>query len=302
MKEFEYPSKGAGMIHAYRWEPEGVPKAIIQLVHGIAEYMPRYDDFAKFLTSKGFLVVAEDHMGHGRSHGTKAPLYFEGGWTTAVDDTHELMRLTREEFPELPCFLFGHSMGSFIARTFLYRYPEEGLRGAIICGTAWQPSAILSAGRAMCAIEKKRLGATGHSSLLTKLMFGAYNDKFQPVKTPNDWICSDPEVVERYTADPLCGGEATVGLSSDMLSGIAMNQKKENLRAMPKKLPVLFIAGKSDPVGDMGKGVRRSAEEFKKAGMQDVSLTLYDGRHEILNENNRAEVYVDILKFLQDKL
>lgn len=302
MKEFSFPSKGAGTIHAYRWEPASAPSAIIQLVHGIAEYMPRYDDFAGFLNSKGLLVVAEDHMGHGRSSGTRARLCFEGGWTAAVDDTYELMRLTRQEFPDLPYFLFGHSMGSFMARTLLYRYPEEKLRAAIICGTAWQPSVVLAAGKAFCAVEKKRLGPTGHSPMLTKLMFGAYNNHFRPVKTPNDWICSNPDVVARYTADPLCGEEATVSLASDMLTGISMNQKRKNLKAMPKELPILFIAGKSDPVGNMGKGVERTYREFQQIGMQEVSIHLYDGRHEILNEDNHAEIYEDVWSFIRSKL
>lgn len=302
MKEFEFPSKGAGMIHAYRWEPDCKPIAIVQLVHGIAEYSPRYDDFAKFLNTKGILVVSEDHMGHGRSHGTKTELLFEGGWTAAIDDTHELMRLTRQDFPEIPYFLFGHSMGSFMAWSFLYRYPKEKLSAAIICGTTWQPAAVLAGGRAMCAIEKLRLGATGHSNLLKKLMFGAYNDHFQPAKTPNDWICSNEDVVARYTADPLCGGDATVGLSADMLCGIAMNQKKKNMDAIPKNLPVLFIAGKLDPVSNMSKGVKQAYAQFRKTGIQDVSMKLYDGRHEILNEDNHMEVYADVWNYLKSKM
>lgn len=302
MKEFEFPSKGVGMIHAYRWEPDCKPIAVVQLVHGIAEYSPRYDDFAKYLNSKGILVVSEDHMGHGKSHGTKTELFFEGGWTAAIDDMKELMRLTRQDYPDIPYFLFGHSMGSFMAWSYLYRYPKENLSAAVICGTTWQPGAVLAGGRVLCAIEKKRIGATGHSNLLKKLMFGAYNDHFQPAKTPNDWICSNPDVVARYTADPLCGGDATVGLSADMLSGIAMNQKKKHLDAIPKDLPVLFIGGKLDPVSNMSKGVQRSYAEFRKIGMRDVAMKLYDGRHEILNEDNHMAVYTDVWNFLKRKI
>lgn len=298
MKEFTYPSKGGGTIHAYRWEPAGEPVGVIQLVHGIAEHMLRYDAFARFLNQKGLLVVAEDHMGHGKSVG-ETPLYFEGGWTAAVDDVYALLERTRKEFPDLPYYIFGHSMGSFLTRTLLFRYPDAGLRAAILCGTAWQPKALLSAGRALCALERLRVGARGHSKLLTKLMFGAYNTKFPDTRTPHDWICSRREVVDRYAADPLCGGEATVGLSGDMLGGIAMIQKKHNLNAMPKDLPVLFIAGKSDPVGDMGKGVERAAAHFRAAGMRSVSLQLYEGRHEILNEDVRDTVCNDVWKFIQ---
>lgn len=300
MKEFDYPSKGGGTIHAYCWEPEGAPVAVVQIIHGIAEYAPRYDDFARFLTGHGVLVVAEDHMGHGKSSGT--PLYFEGGWENAAEDSYELLCRTRAEHPGVPYFLFGHSMGSFLTRTLLFRHPDMDLRGAVICGTGWQSAPVLCAGRALCALEKCRVGAKGHSKLLNKLIFGAYNAKFKDAQSPNDWICSKREVVERYDADPLCGGAATVGLSQDMLGGIALIQKKSNLRAMPQNLPVFFIAGKSDPVGAMGKGVEKTAAQFRKNGMKNVSLHLYDGRHEILNEDNHALVYADVWAFLEKLL
>lgn len=302
MKEFEYPSKGGGHIHAYQWQPQGAPVAVVQIVHGIAEHMLRYDDFARFLNTKGVLVVGEDHMGHGKSIGEGTPLYFEGGWENAADDTYELLRRTRAEYPDLPYLLFGHSMGSFLARTLLFRYPDAGLRAAIICGTGWQPTPVLYAGRALCALEKCRVGGKEHSKLLNRLIFGAYNAKFKDAKTPNDWICAKREVVDRYNADPLCGGMATVGLSQDMLGGIAMIQKKSNLCAMPKELPVFFIAGKCDPVGSMGKGVQKTAKRFRDSGMTNVALRLYDGRHEILNEENHATVYRDVWDFIQRNL
>lgn len=300
--EFEYASKGAGTIHAYRWAPEGTPIAVLQLVHGIAEHMLRYDEFARYLNGHGVLVTAEDHMGHGKSVGSGAERYFAGGWLSAVGDTYELLRRTKEEFPNLPYFVLGHSMGSFMTRTLLFTYPNVGLRGAVICGTGWQSGATLAAGRTLCAMEQLRLGETKPSPLLNNLMFGAFNRKFPDAKTENDWICADPAVVRSYTDDPLCGGSASVGLAREMLRGIGMIEKKKNLAAMPKELPVLFIAGKSDPVGDMGKGVKRSAQAFRDVGMKSVELKLYDGRHEILNERNRGEVYDDVWRFLEKNL
>ncbi len=300
--EFEYASKGAGTIHAYRWTPEGTPIAVLQLVHGIAEHMLRYDEFARYLNGHGVLVTAEEHMGHGRSVGSGAERYFAGGWLSAVGDTYELLRRTKEEFPSLPYFVLGHSMGSFMTRTLLFTYPNAGLRGAVICGTGWQGGATLAAGRTLCALEQLRLGETKPSPLLNNLMFGAFNRKFPDAKTENDWICADPAVVQAYTDDPLCGGSATVGLAREMLRGIGMIEKKKNLAAMPKELPVLFIAGKSDPVGNMGKGVKRSAQAFRDVGMKSVELKLYDGRHEILNERNRGEVYDDVWRFLEKNL
>lgn len=300
MKEFEFPSLGGGMLHAYRWEPAGAPVAVVQIIHGIAEHMLRYDEFARYLNERGVLVVAEDHMGHGKSEGTR--LYFSGGWETAAEDCYALLTRTQEEFPNLPYFLFGHSMGSFLTRTILIRHPEAPLAGAVICGTGWQPPVVLAAGKTLCAAAKLRVGETGHSKLLTSLMFGTYNNKFKPVRTPNDWICTDPEVVDRYTADPLCGGDATVGLARELMRGLTLIQKQTNLEKMNSKLPVFFIAGHSDPVGAMGKGVEKTAARFRKAGMECVSLHLYPGRHEILNEPNRAEVYADVWNFLAEKL
>lgn len=296
MKEFEFSSLSGGTLHGYRWEPEGKPVAIVQIIHGIAEHMLRYDEFARYLNERGVLVVAEDHMGHGKSEGTR--LYFTGGWETAAEDCYTLLQMMHAEFPELPYFLFGHSMGSFLTRTVLIRHPEAPLAGAVICGTGWQPGIVLAAGRTLCVLEKLRVGDTGHSALLTNLMFGAYNKKFKPNRTPNDWICTDPAVVDRYTADPLCGGDATVGLSRELLRGLGFIQKRANLERMNKALPVFFIAGHSDPVGAMGKGVEKAASRFCAAGMQQVALHLYDGRHEILNEPNREEVYGDVWAFL----
>ena len=130
MLEFEFSSHGAGMIHAYRWEPEGQPRGVVQIIHGIAEYVPRYAGFAAFLNARGFLVTGEDHMGHGKSHGTE-PCHFSGGWCAAVDDSMELLRRTQRDYPGVPYFVLGHSMGSFLTRTLLFRYPDAGLRAGI---------------------------------------------------------------------------------------------------------------------------------------------------------------------------
>lgn len=297
MREFTYPSCGAGTIHAYAWPAEGKPRAVVQIVHGIAEHMLRYDEFARFLSQRGVLVVAQDHMGHGKSEGSGAPLYFAGGWLCAVDDTFSLLCRTQAEYPDVPYFLLGHSMGSFLTRSLIIRYPETRLAGAVICGTAWQPAAVLFGGRALSGLFSL-FGEKRHSKFLHNLMFGAYNAKFPDVQTPNDWICSDRAVVARYTADPLCGGKETIGLARAMLGGIAFNQKSANLEKMNKDLPVFFIAGKSDPVGSMGQGVLRAARAFEEAGMKEVACRLYDGRHEILNEPNRAEVYADVWAFV----
>lgn len=294
--EFCFPSCGKGGIHCIQWAPESSPRAVVQVVHGIAEYGLRYDDFARYLNSLGILVVAEDHMGHGGSLGKNSPKgYFYGGWTAAVDDTYTLLEKTRQQHPKLPYFLLGHSMGSFIARTILYRYPDSGIQGVILSGTAWQPALILKAGLIVCRQTCRKIGDTAPSPQLRKLIFGSYNKRVPTPRTPFDWICSDEAVVEAYTADPLCGFEETCGLDRDMLNGIQMNQRRKNLKRMNPHLPVFFVAGQDDPVGNYGKGIHRCAHAFQGAGMKHVTVTLYPGcRHEILNERDKACIYKDI--------
>lgn len=300
MEEFYLASNGAGRIHCGLWLPEGQPRAVVQIIHGIAEHIGRYDHFARFLTERGFAVCADDHMGHGLSVESGGVFgYFSGGWMAAVRDERSLFEEMKKRFPAVPYFMLGHSMGSFLLRTYLYTYPGE-LTGAIISGTGWQPELALSAGLALCRLEQLRIGETGRSKLLKELMFGAYNKKFSPNRTPNDWICSDEAVVDAYTEDSLCGFDATVGLTRDMLTGISMNQKKENLAKMDKTLPVLFVSGMQDPVGAMGEGVLRTIDAFKRAGLTNVTIRLYpEGRHEMLNETNRTEVYADVLSWLE---
>lgn len=299
MSSFYLESAGSGRIYCRVWEPEGEPRAILQIIHGIAEHLDRYDDFARFLSAQGILVAAEDHMGHGKSLQPGDVVgYFTGGWDAAVADTYALQKKMMEQYPGVPYILFGHSMGSFMARTMLIRYPQSGLAAAIISGTAWQPAPILLGGKLACRMEEKKYGEKMVSPLLTKLMFGGYNKAFSPNRTAFDWLTTDEVIVDRYVDDPLCGFDATIGLARDMMGAFGLIQKKENLAKMQKNLPVWFMAGKSDPVGNMGKGVQQTYDAFCKAGMQQVSITLYEGRHEMLNEQNRAEVYQDVLGYV----
>ena len=299
MEEFYIPSNGKGSLHCGMWKPEAAPKAVVQLVHGIAEHIARYDDFARFLTARGYLVAADDHMGHGGSIGTDGVQgYFCGGWLSAVADEKSLHDRVAAMYPGVPYVILGHSMGSFLLRTYLYTYPEA-LNGAIISGTGWQPAIAISAGLALCRMEARRLGETGVSPLLVRMMFGSYNRGFDKTRK-NDWLTSVSSVVDAYNADPLCGFDATVGLTRDMLTGIQMNENPENLARMEKPLPVLFVSGGKDPVGAQSKGVLQTIDAFKRAGMKNVTIRIYpEGRHEMLNESNREEVYSDILTWLE---
>lgn len=299
-----YDSKGAGKIHACRWIPEGQPRAVLQILHGIAEFVERYDDFASFLNSKGILVVAEDHMGHGQSiNGEGIQGYFHGGWFTAVEDSMQLLEDTRKEYPELPYILFGHSMGSFMARTILCKYPDCGLTAAVICGTGWQPAfalpGLIKVVEGICKVS----GETKPNAKLQNLVFGSYNKKVEHPRTAFDWLSRDSKIVDEYIAHPLCGFIASAGLLRDMMKGIHYIEQPGNLANMNLSLPVFFIAGGDDPVGPYGKGVHTCAEAFRKAGMEDVSVRIYPlCRHEILNEINRIQIYQDVLKWIEKYL
>ena len=300
--DYFFDSCGSGKIHVCRWTPKGEAKAVMQIVHGIAEFVERYDDFANYLTSMGYIVVAEDHMGHGQSIGEDGLCgYFHGGWFNGVADTYKLMQDTMAEFPNLPYVLFGHSMGSFMARTILAQYPDSGITAAIICGTGWQPRFALPLLIKVVEGICKKNGEQNPSEQLQQMIFGGYNKKISNPRTPSDWLTRDEAIVDAYVAHPLCGFTPACGLLRDMMKGIYYVEQTENLTKMKKHLPVLFIAGTEDPVGPYGKGVKKAAAEFTKAGMNNVSLKLYpDCRHEILNELNKQEVYDDICSWLAD--
>ena len=304
--EFTFLSAdGKTPIHAVEWLPEGQARAVLQISHGVSEYILRYEPFAEYLTARGFAVAGHDHLGHGQSVAEGAPrLYFgpKGSWNWVVDDIDQRRNLAKAKFPQVPYFLMGHSMGSFLARTYLIRYPGA-VDAAVIMGTGQMSPAIIAGGKAVAAEEAHRVGEDQTSSLVDKLAFGAYNKRFAPNRTGLDWLSLNQDNVDRYMADPLCGGNATIGLFREMLGGLSFIAKPENLKRMNLNIPVLFISGEMDPVGDCGKGVKRAFESFRKAGVRDVSLKLYpELRHEILNETCRETVYEDIYQWLAAKI
>lgn len=308
MTEFTFLSTdGKTQLHGMRWEPEGGSvRAVLQICHGVAEHIVRYDAFARYLNDLGIAVVGHDHLGHGLSlpeGGT--PVYFGEGntWNTVVDDIYVLHQRIRLRYPDVPLCIMGHSMGSFLTRTYLIRYPGT-VKAAVIMGTGWQPKAVIAGGMAVAKAVGAVVGENGTSDLVTNLAFGAYNKLFAPNRTSCDWLSADEDNVDAYMADPLCGADATVGLFRQMLSGIRFNQKLSNLRQMDPRIPVLFVAGEKDPVGDCGNGVRRTYQEFRRAGVQDCTLKLYPGlRHEILNEKaQQQQIFEDIGQWLTSKL
>ena len=260
--EFFFPSSdGKTLIHVNQWTPsERRILGVVQIAHGVAEYGARYAPFARFLCGHGFVVVANDHLGHGQSLIPGGPMVYLGekdGWWNVVDDMECLRGRVAKVFPDRPYFLFGHSMGSFLSRTHLIRYPGR-LDGCILCGTGHQSPALIAGGKLIADREIRRLGKKAFSARADDLAFGAYNKAFAPTRTRFDWVSASEENVDAYIADPLCGGDTTLGLFRDMLDGLSYITRQSNMDKMDADLPVFFIAGDQDPVGDMGKGVRKA--------------------------------------------
>lgn len=301
MQDIFYPSKDEkNTIHACLWLPQGDAKGVVQIIHGMCEYAERYAPFAKFLNENGFIVCAEDHLGHGKSVKTAGDLgYFndEKDYFTVVEDIYALKQTVQKQTGQLPWFVLGHSMGSFFCRKYISLYGGE-FAGAVIMGSGFKSKATLNF--ALFAVKLNALfcGWRNRSKTIKKLAFGAYNKKFKPARTQNDWLSKDSSNVDAYEADPLCGFSFTNNGYRVLFSVIKQACSKKVINAVPKNLPVYFVAGDKDPVGDYGKGVIKAANKFHKAGVKDVSITLYeDCRHEILNDVCKQRVQTDVLNF-----
>jgi len=302
-EDFYFPSRdNHTQIHAVRWIPESEkPICIVQIVHGMAEYVERYEDFARFLTDKNILVTGDDHLGHGKSiREDKNPGYFceQDPATVVVRDVHRLKKMTQEKYPGVPYIIFGHSMGSFITRNYLCRY-GSGINGAIICGTGMQPKALVNISKFVAKLQQMFMGDNHISNFIDKVAFGAYNDKIENPRTSKDWLTRDEAVVDAYLMDPLCGFTFTVNGFRTLFELISRIQKKKNLEKIPKELPVFVISGDADPVGDYGQGVKAAYDSLETLGMTNLSIKLYSGgRHELINEIDKQQVYDDIWNWL----
>lgn len=298
-------STGRTSIHALKRVPDSKPRAVVQIAHGIAEHIDRYRPFMEFLADNGFVVAGNDHLGHGKSIRVPEEQGFfaeKDGWWRVVDDMDKLHDIMSNEYPELPYVLFGHSMGSFLTRTYLIKHPDK-YDGVILSGTGHQSPALVLGGNAAASVMAKLNGAMGDGAKLDSLAFGTYLNKIENPRTKFDWLSRDTEQVDKYIADPLCGFVGKIGLYHDMMQGIKFITDKKNIAQMNKEKPVYFMSGDGDPVGDYGKGVERAYKAFCDAGLHDVFMRLYPGgRHEMLNETNKEQVYQDILSWLNEKI
>lgn len=302
--EFNYDSKDGLKISAVKWlaKDESVEtRAIVQIVHGMAEHKQRYERLARFLAKEGFIVYANDHRGHGETAGADnlGHLADENGWDNAVEDIHDLTKACREEYPELPIYLIGHSMGSLLARDYITRYSQE-INGVVLSGTSGSLGILGLIGLSIAKREAAKNGKRALSPKLNKLSFGGFNKKFEPVRTECDWLSRDQKEVDKYVSDPNCGFICTAQFYKDLVEGTIKVNNKSSMDRIRKDLPVFIISGDKDPVGKNSKGVIKVYNLFKKNGMKDLNMKLYkDARHEIFNEINREEVFKDLIDWLK---
>ncbi len=305
MIDFTLPSTVPGRtLHAFRCIPEGEVRAIVQLSHGMVEFIDRYKPLAEDLAGRGILVTGHDHLGHGGSIRTKDDYgYFAqpDGNRAVLDDLHAMTTLTKQLYPGVPYFLLGHSMGSFYARQYLCEYGAE-LDGAILMGTGYQPKALVTLARTVCRVLAVFFGWHHRSRLVRDLSFLGYNKGLEG-RTPHDWLNRDPAEVDKYRADERCMFTFTLNAYYSMFTGILRLYDPDFLNRMPKDLPLLFLAGDADPVGEQSKGVQRAIDSLKAVGVQNITQKFYPGaRHELLVELNRQEVFADIGSWLDQQL
>ena len=300
--DFAFQAEDGASLHVSGWAVEA-PKAVVQVLHGMAEYGSRYARLAEALAAAGYTTYAHDHRGHGHSISDASPaghLADRDGWNRIVEDAHGVNREIARRHPGLPIIVIGHSMGSFLLQQLLFEHPGD-MVAAALSGSSGKPPAKAAAGKLVARIERARLGRRRPSPLLTRLSFGEYNKAFAPARTEFDWLSRDPAEVDKYIADPLLGFEVSTQTWVDMLDALGRIAKPTNVARVPKGLPLYLFAGDRDPVGENGKGMKRLHDAFKRAGIADVRLKLYPGgRHETFNETNRQEVTADFIAWCNE--
>lgn len=302
---YTFPSSnGNDHLTYYVYKPYSEPRAILQIVHGMCEYCERYEDFINFLCANGIMVCCHDHLGHGGSIANMDKLGFfadEKGWQFLAKDTVRLTKIIKKQYPGKPFYILGHSMGSLIVRAVLAKY-DFLYRGAVIMGTLNTKVGVdagIALTRALCRIK----GNMYRSKAVDQLIFGLSNRKIEDPASEYSWLTRDEDIVAASEKDPLCNFHFTVRAYSDLLFLVSYVSDKNWAGKIGKDLPVFICSGSDDPVGNYGKGPQQVFDALNNAGLNDLELKIYSGgRHEILNETNRAEVYEDILSWLDSHI
>ena len=291
METFEFAGYNGTKLPAYLWLPEAEVKAVLQITHGMTEHMGRYEAFAQYLCSMGITMAGFDLRGHGKNPGDAEVASFgEGGWAASIEDMRLFYELLEQRFPGVPHYILGFSLGSFLLREYLTKYPDEGeIAGAIIMGTGYQPGWLLSIMMGVVNGQIKKAGFDKTSDLVRKLSFGTYNQKFKPNRTVADWLCADETELDKYLADPLVRKDISAGLFWELLGSMKRTGSTYEYDGWDTGLPILLISGQDDPVGDGGKGVQEISRRMQKSGMENVTMKLFPGaRHDLLHEEKNG--------------
>jgi alpha-beta hydrolase superfamily lysophospholipase len=285
------------------WLPDAAPRAVVLLIHGMAEHGGRYARFGKALADAGFACYAHDQRGHGKTAAQGLPGHYadQQGWARVLGDVAAVAHVVSQRHANVPLFVFGHSMGSYVAQAYLMHHGSS-LQGAILCGSNYRPARFYRAARLIARLERMRQGPKASSALIERLSFGAFNKAFKPARTRFDWLSRDPDEVDAYIRDPMCGFRCSNQFWFDMLGGLQQISKPSSLAQIDPGLPVLIMGGECDPVSD-GKRLKDLADALAAAGQQMLKLQIYpQARHELLNEINRDNVTRDVIHWLQQAL
>ena len=300
---FTFKDEDGIEIFVYKWQPEGAPKAAVQIAHGMAEHALRYERVAESLTKAGYICYANDHKGHGKTAGDFENTGYmgQGGWDGTVNDLKELTDIIKKENPNIPFFFLGHSMGSLMGQDYIQQWGDkiEGLKGVILSGTNGSQSKLLIFLGTLIAKAQLKKGPQKRNEKLDDMTFGAFNKPYEPGETKFQWLSRDQDEVNKYVADKYCGFVCTTSFFVELLLGLKKIWNKGNELKIPKDLPILILAGDKDPSSNMGKGVEVLIKRYEKYGIKNITKKIYEGaRHEVFNETNRDEVFQDLIKWL----
>ncbi|MFX1364630.1 MAG: alpha/beta hydrolase [Promethearchaeota archaeon] len=310
---FTFTDQDGIEIFVYKWEPETEHKAIVQMVHGLAEHAKRYTRLAEVLCKEGYVCYADDHPGHGLTAGDLTEATLEGnagvlgpsGWRGVVNELHELSNITKKENPNLPLFIIGHSWGSWLLQDYIQEWGNE-IKGCILSGTRGKISAaLIKGGKMIVKREMKKLSSTQPSQKMHDLNFKSNNQDWDKEEgaTGYEWLSRDKNEVQKYIEDPWCGFVTPANLWLEFLNGFEKIYNSKNEQKISKDLPIFFIAGSMDPIGKKTKWIQSNIKRYKEYGIKDVTYKFYENaRHEVFNETNREEVFQDVINWLNSHL
>lgn len=299
-EELNITSVTGQKLDAYLWLPSEKPLGLIQIVHGMSEYIDRYNQTAIDFTKAGFAVFGHTQLGHGSKASTLGYFDKQNGWDLLLEDIDNVRKNVQQRFSDIPYFLLGHSMGSFLVRTYIQKpaYSNE-INGIVISGTGQQSPIMIVFGKMIANLQILFSGEKKPANFLNSLSFGNYNKNFKPTRTNFDWLSTNNKNVDKYISDPLCGFPFTAKGYDDLFDGLARLNDKKLYDNIEKNVPICFISGEDDPVGKTDNALDKAIAMYKNANFKDITVRKYQGgRHEMFNETDRDLVINDLIAWI----